>query len=280
MKLLLINNDYIKKLLIFIIKNDNNEKIDFELFFLKKKAESVINGNNQIFLNYDINYFSELYKKFCEFYFKVNELMINEKIRKIFILDKLHKFNSINNQKEILLKYKYLDNFNKTLENNIFYNYYKKHIINNYICLNDIKSKNFDEIKENIENEKTLELKENLKEIKNLNITSKEVNKINISAKKKKIKFKVIKKTSKYKGIVRNKKKWQVYIMINRKNTYLGSYISETNAAKVYDLMAIKKNGIKAKTNFKYNKKLIKNIFKMNISVNDIFEIVSKNLIE
>ena len=68
--------------------------------------------------------------------------------------------------------------------------------------------------------------------------------------------------------------------MINRKNTYLGSYISETNAAKVYDLMAIKKNGIKAKTNFKYNKKQIKTIFKMNINVNNIFEIVSKNLIE
>ena len=92
--------------------------------------------------------------------------------------------------------------------------------------------------------------------------------------------FKVIKKTSRYKGIARNKKKWQVYIMINRKNTYLGSYISEINAAKVYDLMAIKKNGIKAKTNFKYNKKQIKKIFKMNINVNNIFEIVSQNLIE
>ena len=29
--------------------------------------------------------------------------------------------------------------------------------------------------------------------------------------------------------------------MINLKNTYLGSYTSETNAAKAYDLMAIKK---------------------------------------
>ena len=55
MKLLLINNDYIKKLLIFIIKNDNDEKIDFDLFFLRKKVESIINGNNQIFFNNDIN---------------------------------------------------------------------------------------------------------------------------------------------------------------------------------------------------------------------------------
>ena len=43
-----------------------------------------------------------------------------------------------------------------------------------------------------------------MKEIKHPNIISKEVNKINISAKKERIKFKVIKKASRYKGISRN----------------------------------------------------------------------------
>jgi len=58
----------------------------------------------------------------------------------------------------------------------------------------------------------------------------------------------------KYRGVSKNGNKWQVLIMINNKNCYLGNYSSEDLAARVYDFQAIKSWGAKAKTNFVYNK--------------------------
>ena len=91
--------------------------------------------------------------------------------------------------------------------------------------------------------------------------------------------FKVITKYSRYKGVSKNKKKFQVYIRYKNKNTYLGSYSSEKTAAKIYDIMLIKKYGIKARTNFKYTRKEINKIFKLNIDINNIYEIMTKNII-
>ena len=45
--------------------------------------------------------------------------------------------------------------------------------------------------------------------------------------------------------------------MVNRKKQYLGTLPSEDQAAKFYDKVAIQYQGIKAKTNFAYNKKQI-----------------------
>ena len=53
--------------------------------------------------------------------------------------------------------------------------------------------------------------------------------------------------------VLKNKKKVyikQVLIMINNKKYYKGSYLSEDIAARIYDIMAIKYFGIKARTNF------------------------------
>ena len=113
---------------------------------------------------------------------------------------------------------------------------------------------------------------------KNLKIKKKS-KKVNIPINNKKIKFKVINKMSKYRGVTKNRKKWQVYISIKRKNVYLGSYSSEVIAAKIYDLMAIKKSGNNAKTNFKYNNEQIKEISKIDININNVFDIVSKKFI-
>ena len=41
--------------------------------------------------------------------------------------------------------------------------------------------------------------------------------------------------------------------MINNKKYYKDSYLSEEIAARIYDIMAIKNFGIKAKTYFAYN---------------------------
>ena len=102
------------------------------------------------------------------------------------------------------------------------------------------------------------------------------MNNRNSHLKQKKKIFKVVTKTSRYRGVTKNKRNWQVYIRINSNNYYLGSYSSEKTAAQIYDIMAIKKNGIKAKTNFKYTSKQIKKISKLVIDIDAIFDIANK----
>ena len=92
-------------------------------------------------------------------------------------------------------------------------------------------------------------------------------------------KFEIRKKTSsKYRGVSKNGNKWQVLIMINNKKYYKGSYLSEEIAARIYDIMAIKYFGIKARTNFIYNHIQIKKIkeSKINIDSDNINEIIEQ----
>lgn len=165
-----------------------------------------------------------------------------------------------------------IDFHNNNHINNIFdifkYNYYYYNIVHSiYGCESNANLENI--------NQNFLELKDNIKDIK----IKKKSKKSNKSINKKKNIFKVIKKMSKYKGVSKNKKKWQVYISIKGNNTYLGTYISEIIAAKIYDFMAIKLKGNKAKTNFEYNIRQIKEISKMNINIDNVFDIVSKKII-
>ena len=84
----------------------------------------------------------------------------------------------------------------------------------------------------------------------------------------KKFKFEIRKKTSsKYRGVSKNGNKWQVIIMIDNKKYYIGSYISEEIAARVYDILAIKYRGINARTNFIYNHIQIKKINESKINI-------------
>ena len=92
--------------------------------------------------------------------------------------------------------------------------------------------------------------------------TSKNIKKSN------KINFVIRKKrSSKYRGVSKNGSNWQVLIMINNKNYYIGSYPSEEIAARVYDILSIKIRGIRARTNFFYNDIQIKKIFENNINI-------------
>lgn len=75
------------------------------------------------------------------------------------------------------------------------------------------------------------------------------------------------KRSSKYRGVSKNGSNWQVLIMINNKNNYVGSYPSEELAARVYDILSIKNRGIRARTNFLYNDIQIKKIFENNINI-------------
>ena len=86
------------------------------------------------------------------------------------------------------------------------------------------------------------------------------------------------KRSSKYRGVSKNGNNWQVLIMINYKKNYLGTYPSEELAARIYDIYAIKSWGIKARTNFVYDKNQIKKIYnkKINIKCKNISDIMTQ----
>ena len=75
------------------------------------------------------------------------------------------------------------------------------------------------------------------------------------------------KRSSKYRGVSKNGNQWQVLFMNHNKKSYVGSYSSEEVAAQIYDILEIKKRGIKARTNFKYNDFQIKKIKDMDIDI-------------
>ena len=86
------------------------------------------------------------------------------------------------------------------------------------------------------------------------------------------------KTSSNYRGVSRNGSNWQVLIMVSNIRYYIGSYPCEDLAARIYDIHAIKKRGIRAKTNFPYNDTQIKNIIekKINIKCDKISEIMDQ----
>lgn len=61
-------------------------------------------------------------------------------------------------------------------------------------------------------------------------------------------------RSSIYRGVSKNKSKWQVMIMGNFKKMYFGAIKTEQEAASLYDKMAIISHGIQARTNFSYTR--------------------------
>lgn len=88
------------------------------------------------------------------------------------------------------------------------------------------------------------------KKIKIFNI--KKINDREKEAAKEKKSKKYIYRGSKYRGVSRNGKTWQVLIMVNRNKNYLGNFKSEDEAAKAYDEYAMKYHKNKARLNFSH----------------------------
>ena len=75
------------------------------------------------------------------------------------------------------------------------------------------------------------------------------------------------KRNSKYRGVSKNGNQWQVLFMNHNKKSYVSNYSSEEVAARIHDILEIKKRGIKARTNFKYNDFQMKKIKDMDIDI-------------
>lgn len=110
----------------------------------------------------------------------------------------------------------------------------------------------------NFLSKKTLR-KESIKEAKNKNVLNKDkdnkiflITKIRNKEEEKKLitrkKFRY--RGSKYRGVTKNGKTWQVLIMINRSKKYFGHFRSEIEAAHAYDDLAMKFHKDKARLNF------------------------------
>ena len=67
-------------------------------------------------------------------------------------------------------------------------------------------------------------------------------------------------RNSKYRGVSRNGNRWQVLIMVSRKKRYVGTYATEDEAGRGYDIAALQNHGMKSKTNFSYSLDEIKQI--------------------
>ena len=190
-----------------------------------------------------------------------SESMLNE-IEKLY--NKLKALNKGDTNNNLINN----NNFNNTnIQNNYFFNF-----INNEN--NEIEN-----------NEKIAKLGiaplsncNKVKVLKNNKIVYADANLVdNISsARLKRLKDRKIKgkRRSIYRGVSKNGNQWQVLMVHNKSKSYIGSYCSEEIAGRVYDILAIKKKGIKAKTNFIYNDEQFKKIGESN------FDIKSKNIHE
>ena len=208
---------------------------------------------------------------------KMNISIISEN-ENTFLSGNYKNYNSSLNKNDNIFKNKEFNEnlFIKQLENNNFLNNNDISKPNSsFICNNNknnffniINIKGEEKQKNNYFNEKSdtslLNLEENSNEIKvlknhkavyvnnyllNTPTTSKKLKKLN------KIAFiGRSKRGSRFRGVSKNGNQFQVLIMQNKGKSYIGSYNSEEYAARVYDILAIKYRGIKARTNFIYNK--------------------------
>lgn len=282
----------------FIISNQDKIKIeekpgnirtnfDLPLQLIRPK---LINYNNQnsnelynLFNNNSYNYLNSMIKDI-----KVeNYININTNINTT-------KYN-INGNKFIDIQKNQFTNIKKIDENNENNN--STDSTNSQVPLNNttLKQKNFFNI-EHIKNVKVKKRthKKNIKQTENNNeikvlknnkvvyvnnfllnsySTSKNIKKLN------KIAFVGRnKRSSRYRGVSKNGNQWQVLMMINKNKCYIGSYPSEEFAARIYDVLALKNRGIKARTNFVYNSKQIKKICDTDIDIKskNLHEIISQ----
>lgn len=271
---------------------DINTKFDISSHFMRPKLfynENIYNFNKPELNNYAFNYLIPGTK---EIKFE-NNYFFNNNINNVF-----NKLNGNQNNDFLLNKNKTIINDKKNLNENINENNNSTDMSNSAPIPNNdsiIKKKNYfnithikNEKSKKKENKKIISQSENNNEIKvlknnkvvyvntfllNSHSTSKNIKKLN----------KIVfigrnKRSSQYRGVSKNGNQWQVLMMINKNKSYIGSYPSEELAARIYDILALKNRGIKARTNFIYNRKQIQNICEKEIDIKaeNISEIITQ----
>ena len=221
-----------------IINNSKLEKVN-----QLNESRKVVNEKKSEPFNYQTNNFKKLLNEYS------NNLIQEENKNPKFIIDYYKEGNLINNDSKV-----------NNLSTKLKYFHNDKNIIN-FGTSNEIKVfKNKKMVYINRGLLKNYSISRNIKKLKKINFVKRN------------------KTSSNYRGVSRNGSNWQVLIMVNNKRYYIGSYYCEELAARIYDIHAIKKRGIRAKTNFPYNDTQIKNIFekKINIKCDEISEIMNQ----
>ena len=67
-------------------------------------------------------------------------------------------------------------------------------------------------------------------------------------------------KRTSYFGVSKNGPNWQTLISINKKKTYVGTFMTEREAGEAYDFYSMLLHGSKALTNFTYSKLQVENL--------------------
>ncbi|CAI2385226.1 unnamed protein product [Moneuplotes crassus] len=80
------------------------------------------------------------------------------------------------------------------------------------------------------------------------------------------------KRRSRYTGVSRNGKNWQVLVNMGKEKKYIGSYTSEKEAALAYDFYTVCLHKVKAKTNFSYHSSLIESMINSYYQNNNMFD--------
>ena len=244
--------------------NLNKQNKDFKNFIPIDKENKI---ENYFIINNVYNVNNNLMGNINNDFINNNSKLCNKE--NLIINDNFNENNNISTDSNKLIN---LNNASNFLKKNYYFNVthiknekHKKKIIENYIN----RTENNNEIKV-LKNNKVVYVNTFLL---NSNSTSKNIKKLN------KIAFiGRNKRSSRYRGVSKNGNQWQVLMMINKNKSYIGSYPSEELAARIYDILALKNRGIKARTNFIYNSKQIKKICEMEINIKseNINDIISQ----
>ena len=262
-KIIDLNNLYIKHLISLTLQNNqelNNQNIqqsqlnlssqNFPSFLQRKRNLDDSNNSNFLYLNYQVANNPQF--QYNEIKRGQNFLLNNNQISENnlnFLSNNIN--NSIYNQNNNNLK-DLKEKPNKDAESSL---------LNNNENNNEVKV---------LKNHKAVYVNSYLLNSPSSSKKLKKLNKIAFIGKSK--------RSSRYRGVSRNGNQWQVLIMLKRGKSYVGSYTSEEFAARIYDILAIKYRGIKARTNFKYSSEQIKTILETDIDIKskDIYDFIEK----
>ena len=270
------NNMYPKKEANFSIERENGKKIETKNSFKTLETLSKTSNPLERSLINDINNYSNEIKNFGKMENLFKKLINLNNENHNINLEESDKNNLNIQQKNEFLRNEKLSSNNLIITDNKINNNEKQNNI--FKVMNKNNANNKSEIKKN--DEKIL--------INNKYVYA-HPNEIdlfpysNIYRNPKKIIFVGVgKRSSKYRGVSKNGNQWQVLIMVNKSKTYIGTYSSERIAARIYDIIAIKNRGIKARTNFVYSNNQLTKICNNDIDIKakNINEVIYKLLKE